>query len=285
MKNNNGKIAIAIVAMFVVALSVVGFTYAYFTAQVQGNKNAATSVEVTAGTMVIKYDMGDKIETDQIVPGWKNDGKMFYDPKYSVKVENGISKITAVSTDDFGEGEGKLAAAPSVDSTKYGLKDPVTFTVTNTGTRDSYYKVSLESMVNNLNVAINDDDNLTYTVYVAENIAVDENGKPVDGEGNERTLTDADYSAQLTNVIFDEDKSAKDVLFGSDETPVTLSPGKANFYKIIFHYHETDTNQTDSSKLEVAFAATVKVVGLGEKVTNTENTVAKTTTQAPEQGE
>ena len=31
MDNNNKRIAIAIVAMFVVALSIIGFTYAYFT--------------------------------------------------------------------------------------------------------------------------------------------------------------------------------------------------------------------------------------------------------------
>ena len=38
-KNNNGKLAIAIVAMFVVALSIVGVTYAYFTSQTVYNES------------------------------------------------------------------------------------------------------------------------------------------------------------------------------------------------------------------------------------------------------
>ena len=52
MERNNGKIAIAIVAMFVVALSIVGFTYAYFVANVEGNTD--TNVTVTSGELILK---------------------------------------------------------------------------------------------------------------------------------------------------------------------------------------------------------------------------------------
>ena len=66
MKNNNGKIAIAIVAMFVVALSVVGFTYAYFTATVKGNE-ANESVKVTAGKLEIVYGSGTKLQAQNLL--------------------------------------------------------------------------------------------------------------------------------------------------------------------------------------------------------------------------
>ena len=64
MEKNNGKIAIAIVAMFVVALSIVGFTYAYFVASVTNN-DADTSVQVTAGELVSK-NKNEKTETYEL---------------------------------------------------------------------------------------------------------------------------------------------------------------------------------------------------------------------------
>lgn len=96
---NNGKIAIAIVAMFVVALSVVGFTYAYFTASVKGN-SAEKSVEVTAGKLKVIYASSQSIKANNIVPGWINDGAHYYDTVYSrTDVGGGNIHISAITDD------------------------------------------------------------------------------------------------------------------------------------------------------------------------------------------
>jgi len=283
MKNNNGKVAIAIVAMFVVALSVVGFTYAYFTASVQGNEKNNESVKVTAGTMVVSYDMGDKITANNIIPGWKNDGKTFYDPVYSIQKDaNNISRITAVSIDDFGTGEGKLAAEPSVgnistleeDAVKtllapYGLRDAVTFNVANTGSREAYYSVALTAMENNLSHDANTEDdvevyddrvNLVYSVYVSNT----EDGEYV----LDTTLG--------TNGVIPFGTAATSSIYARVALPV----GEARYYKIIFHYKEANVNQTASDNNPNAFRATVTVDGLEEQVVDQNNTTPETTTTA-----
>ena len=159
---NNGKIAIAIVAMFVVALSVVGFTYAYFTAQVQGN-TATKSVEVTAGRLEVLYAQGNKIEAQNIVPGWISDGVHYYDPIYSQGAEitpgSGIYPITAVTTTDH--------ATKSDDSTPGsadGITSPVTITVSNTAnnTGDNNYVIRLTNITNG--IASTDQANLKVTL-------------------------------------------------------------------------------------------------------------------------
>lgn len=148
MKSNNGKIAIAIVAMLVVALSIVGFTYAYFTASVGAN-TAESSVNVQAGVLKVAYKTGNIITATNIVPGWASDSKMIYHPTASVD-ENG--NISAVSIDD-------------VEDTTYdgNVVDPVTFTVQNTGdeTNTAYYAIRLTGIKNE----IVDQDNLTVSLY------------------------------------------------------------------------------------------------------------------------
>lgn len=165
MKENNGKIAIAVVAMFVVALSIVGFTYAYFTAQVKGN-TADKSVEVTAGKLSIVYANGNEISAKNIVPGWISDGKHYYDSMCSssldtVKIgDKEVHKITAVSTEtvDLRSNPKKCSSTdtrvPSVvsPSSDDGLTNPVTFTVKNAddNTGDNKYVIRLTGIQNTL---------------------------------------------------------------------------------------------------------------------------------------
>ena len=158
MKENNGKIAIAVVAMFVVALSIVGFTYAYFTAQVKGN-TADKSVEVTAGKLSIVYANGDEILAQNIVPGWISDGKHYYDSMCSSSIDTdaaGNHKITAVSTDVVKDGKCSTTdtRVPSVAVPKAadGLTTPVTFTVKNAAdnTGDNKYIIRLKGITNGL---------------------------------------------------------------------------------------------------------------------------------------
>lgn len=160
---NNGKIAIAIIAMFVVALSVVGFTYAYFTARVQGNE-ADKSVEVTAGKLEIKYTKGNKIVAQNLVPGWVSDGKHFYDPQYSkgeeVTGQTGVYKITAVSTDNHAT---KSDGTTPTDAD--GIETNATFTIQNTADNagDNTFVIRLKDVTNGLDTA--DQPNLYVALY------------------------------------------------------------------------------------------------------------------------
>lgn len=158
MKENNGKIAIAVVAMFVVALSIVGFTYAYFTAQVKGN-TADKSVEVTAGKLSIVYANGNEILAQNIVPGWISDGDHYYDTMCSSSVdtdENGNHKITAVKKSDLTDG--KCSATDTRNAANIdpkaadGITTPVTFTVKNAtdNTGDNKYVIRLTNITNGL---------------------------------------------------------------------------------------------------------------------------------------
>ena len=170
MKENNGKIAIAVVAMFVVALSIVGFTYAYFTAQVKGN-TADKSVEVTAGKLSIVYANGNEILAQNIVPGWVSDGKHYYDSMCSSSIDTdaaGNHKITAVSTDVVKDGKCSTTdtRVPSVAVPKAadGITNPVTFTVKNAtdNTGDNKYVIRLTNITNGL--ATGDQANFVLTL-------------------------------------------------------------------------------------------------------------------------
>lgn len=156
---NNGKIAVAIVAMFVVALSIVGFTYAYFTAQVKGNEKDK-SVDVVAGKLAITYANGDEILAQNIVPGWISDGNHYYDNMCSSSIDtdaDGNHKITAVKKSDLTE-DGNCSATDtrkaSVTDPKAadGLTTPVTFTVKNAAdnTGDNKYIIRLKGITNGL---------------------------------------------------------------------------------------------------------------------------------------
>lgn len=173
---NNGKIAVAIVAMFVVALSIVGFTYAYFTAQVKGN-TADKSVDVVAGKLAITYANGNEILAQNIVPGWISDGDHYYDSKCSSSLdtdEAGNHKITAVKKSDLAAGKCSATdqrdAAVTSPTAADGLTTPVTFTVKNAddNTGDNKYIIRLKSITNGLAAA--DQTNFVLTLKQGETV-------------------------------------------------------------------------------------------------------------------
>lgn len=224
MKNNNGKIAIAIVAMFVVALSVVGFTYAYFTATVSGN-DASKSVEVTAGRLEIVYGNGTLITAQNLVPGWTSDGKHYYDAQYSSTDSNkdGIYEIKAVTTDTYAKkSDGTEPKAAD------GITTNATFTVSNSSdnTGDNDYVIRLKAITNGL--ATNDQQYLWVTLY---------SGSSVVWSGN--------LAASGSQVIV----PAARTIGVNDE---------AQNYSISLTYQNVDAEQTSKG---ASVAATVEVIG------------------------
>lgn len=189
-QDNNGKIAIAIVAMFVVALSIVGITYAYFTVSVVGNKTEK-SVEVQAGVLEIVYTEGNEIDAKNIVPGWISDGEHYFDSKLSsyIPAETDLNGNGVYDSDVVGEtavmkdgkevkavkavtkaeceaaGDGCAQQNPTKDD---GITGPVTFSVANTSRNagDNAYIVKLVEISNGIaqNNA-SDAENLTYELY------------------------------------------------------------------------------------------------------------------------
>ena len=145
MEKNNGKIAIAIVAMFVVALSIVGVTYAYFVASVQGNTGEDQRVvEVKAGVLKVAYENGDVLEATGIVPGWKSDNDMVYNSIASVSTVDGETRITAVKNSTLTDEQKKGTTTAPVA--------PVTFDVTDESTEGetAYYGIRLVEVTNEL---------------------------------------------------------------------------------------------------------------------------------------
>ena len=168
MEKRNGKVAIAIVAMFVVALSIVGVTYAYFVASVTQNSNTE-SVKVQAGILEVEYVRGGQITANNLVPGWESDGAHYYDPVYSVTNDSGTLKVTAITTTQHAtksncteETPGDGTCDPGEDD---GITDPAKFSVTtssrNTGT--STYVVTMKDVTNTLAAA--DKTNMTWELY------------------------------------------------------------------------------------------------------------------------
>ena len=241
MEKNNGKIAIAIVAMFVVALSVVGFTYAYFTAQVQGN-TADKSVEVTAGKLAIVYANGNEILAQNLVPGWVSDDAHFYDSQYSLAVDasgnyltdaDGNYKIVAVNTAD---------CAKKSDGQNPGTADgkvgPVTFSVSNAtdNTGDNAYIIRLKDISNGLAEA--DRVNFFVTLYNTDTNTVVWSGNLLS------TSPQVIVSEPLT--------------IAKTYTDSTLT-ANAQDYKIVATYKNIDGAQSSKG---VSVKATVEIVGV-----------------------
>lgn len=248
MEKNNGKIAIAIVAMFVVALSVVGFTYAYFTATVKGNEKD-TSVKVTAGELSIVYSSGKTLTAQNVVPGWTSDGKHYYDIEYS-KTDSGqrdennniIYAISAVSTDEHNEKS--TGGAPK---TADGIADRVPFTVRNADENDGDTKYIIK--LNNINNGITDaadakhlwvtlystatsDSGTTYTPIWSGNLAagtgsgsqiIVPSARTIANDGPEQT-----YAVGLTyQNVTDGEQSAKGATISATVEVVGVQENKA----------------------------------------------------------
>lgn len=263
---NNGKIAIAIVAMFVVALSVVGFTYAYFTARVQGNA-ADKSVEVTAGKLEIKYTAGNKIVAQNLVPGWVSDGKHFYDAQYSkgeeVAGQTGVYKITAVSTDNHDK-----KSDGTTPGEADGITSNATFTIQNTtdNAGDNTFVIRLKDVTNGLATA--DQPNLYVALYetgtteplwIGNLVATSAEGQTI--VSAPITLTKADtaahnYEVELIYANVDADQNSKNVgVVATLEVVPVVQSG-------------SDYVDEDGDKVTLAAASTVTRASLDAKITN-----------------
>ena len=223
MKNNNGKIAIAIVAMFVVALSVVGFTYAYFVASVNNNVDNH-QVEVQAGVLKINYDNGQTLTATDIVPGWKSDNDMVYNSIASVSTVDGVTQITAVKKSTLTEDQ----LANGTTTTPVA---PVTFEVKDQSTNDAtaYYGIRLVEVNNGLYA--NEPNNFKVTLTEATNGAVTaEGGYTLTAAGTQKV-----------------------------SEAIAITGGATHTYTLSAEYVEAGVQQSGTGK-NVSF--TVEVVGL-----------------------
>ena len=228
MEKNNGKIAIAIVAMFVVALSVVGFTYAYFVATVNNNKTDE-KITVQAGTLKVAYGNGQTLTAKNIVPGWKSDGDMVYNSIASVSTEEvevegkkvNETRITAVSFKGLTEDQ-------KTKGTTTEVVNPVTFTVKDESTKNAtaYYGIRLKGVTNELYAT--EPNNFLVTLTGTDGTKI-ENYK----------LTDA-----TTQIL---------------SQPISITGSETVTYTLSAEYVEANAKQTGTDK-DVAF--TVEVVGL-----------------------
>lgn len=232
---NNGKIAIAIVAMFVVALSVVGFTYAYFTASVVRNQDEKTT-EVTAGMLEVNYTQNKTMTAQKVIPGWESDGLHYFGTETATK-EDGTTELRTKA----------MKAADTADVTAKGLKaadgitGPAAFNVANTArtTGKSTYVIKLINIING--IAANnatDASNLTYELYSVN--AAD-------------TYTGGTRIATGKLPATGEEKVISNV--------IEINKGAATqYYYLMLKYADTGKSQNDSQAATVSL--TVKVVGV-----------------------
>ena len=278
---NNGKIAIAIVAMFVVALSVVGFTYAYFTAQVRGN-TGVKSVEVTAGRLEVLYEHGNVIRANNVVPGWVSNGTYYYDPVYSTKVLDPIVsgdsttyKIVAVKTNNTvtcTNGSSSVASsctdtAVASPTSADGITAPIAFSVSNTNnnTADTKYIIVLRDIENNIAAA--DKENMKVTLYSGTFDSQQPDAYKTATPIWSGTLADTTASGSYQIIV--------------PKVETIANGGSAkNYFLVMTYVNAADTQENatagnqDSSKA-VSVSATVEIIGVEQNpagdITSTTN--------------
>jgi len=271
-KNGNVKVVIAIVIMLIVSLSVVGFTYAYFNTQLQGNKEN-TSIEVGSGTMKVDFEFGQILKARNIVPGWISDEYHYYDPVLSIVDEKNETtgevtrKITA-ATLDVGKvlkKDAGLTTAPKFDDDNPLVAKPVSFTVKNTGDVFTKYAINLNVTKNEFITDDFQDDADNLVVYLIKS----EDWKEGELSFGSAPLTE---TAEIKLYTIDED-SGKKIM-----NPIVtldayeyLAVGTSQSYYIVLGYkNNPDVSQNDSMKK--IFQANVEIVGLGQYAKETTTT-------------
>ena len=224
---NNGKIAIAIVAMFVVALSVVGFTYAYFTASVVRNQDEKTT-EVTAGMLEVNYTQNKTMNAQKVIPGWESDGLHYFGTE-NVNGELRTKALVAANDEDV-TSKGLTAAD--------GITKPAAFNVASTArsTGKSTYVIKLIDITNGIaakNAA--DAANLTYELY---------------------SVNAADTYTGGTKVASGQLPTADTVI----SKVIEIDKGVTQYYYLMLKYADTAASQNNSQAANIK--ATVKVVGV-----------------------
>ena len=246
MERKNGKVAIAIVAMFVVALSIVGITYAYFTAGITNN-SATKSISASAGKLVVSYTEGqDTIVVSNIVPGWMTDNDSYYDPLYSAVNDNGTIKITAVK-------ESETQQTPTVDPTDYGQQEPYYFQIGpgqgNTGTVT--YAIMLYNIENGIPAA--DQTNFEWRLYTYDDTAVD-----LEDEGGNFDYTEGTALTDWIDLAPGTAQSPGSQLVAIDTTNNTTGTKK---YFLMLRYNN-NTSASQNTSQDVTVYADIKVVGV-----------------------
>lgn len=224
---NNGKIAIAIVAMFVVALSVVGFTYAYFTASVKPNQDEKTT-EVTAGMLEVNYTQNRTMTAQKVIPGWESDGLHYYGTKVVDGVLQTEAQVAANDSDVTSKG---LTAAD-------GITKPAAFNVASTdrSTGKSTYVIKLIDITNGIATKNSTDAaNLTYELY---------------------SVGAADTYTGGTKVASGQLPTADTVI----SKVIEIDPNVTQYYYLMLKYADTGASQNDSQAATIKL--TVKVVGV-----------------------
>lgn len=136
-QKTNGKIVVAILVMFAVAISIIGFTYAYFTATFNTN-NQDKSVTVTAGKLMANFTGTNAINVSNIVPGWLSNGLSYYDSNLALANGGKIfaTELTLTApegqdptyTDYYGAG---VSSDVKWAYEQKGLTQPIQFSVAN----------------------------------------------------------------------------------------------------------------------------------------------------------
>ena len=236
-RNNNVRIALAIIAMFIIALSIIGVTYAYFTARISGN-TTTKSVTVQAGKLEVTYQTSNVINAQGIVPGWISDGRHYFDPTkrdtsghivaQEVGVTSGVDSVSDIPT--------------SYKTAAYGYHLPAKFTVKNTGTNTAYYGIKLINITNQIGQigSNNDQDNVVVKIYKGTydgSAALDEakivyNDKLGSG------------SSKNTNAVF------------------KVEPNNTNNLYLVLEYNNANYDQSQNMGKNVSL--TVQVVGVAE---------------------
>ena len=252
MKNNNGKIAIAIVAMFVVALSIVGVTYAYFTATVTENADTAKEVIVTAGSMEVEYTGGKTFTASNLLPGWSNNSDKYYDAVHSAKYDSasGETRYSAVSKSEL-TSKGETVTYYGGSEATAGMAAPVTFSVTNTGDNDAAYTVKMEVVSNSINTT----GDLTYIAYAANTETALSSNDPA---------TLASYKIK-EGTIGAATATAETYLEIDPNVKLGTTTNTAKYYKIIFTYADNgDQSTTDNNQQNKSFQTKMHVIGLDQ---------------------
>lgn len=238
MKNNNVRIIILIIAMFMVSLSIIGFTYAYFTAQITGNPTN-DNVKVTSGNLEVTFTSSSTITASGIVPGWKSDGRSWYDPM----ARDSAGHIIAQHID------GSTTAVPTNYKTKeYGYALPSKFTVKSTGdsTNNAYYAVELTSITNQITKISTDntwDDTKNMMVYLYKGT--------YDGTtdlSSDKVIWSSALNSSNSQII---------------PKVFEIAPTHTNNLYVVLEY-KNDTTHDQSQNMGKAVSATVKIVGVAK---------------------
>lgn len=277
-QKTNGKIVIAILAMFAVAISIIGFTYAYFTATFNQNL-LDKSVTINAGELVANFIGTNTIDVKNVVPGWKSDGLTYYDATVAQSHNGQIFATTLSNPADY-------YSANEITKKEYesnGLTAPIQFRVENdSNSPDAVsYIIRLTNIVN----GIYDATTTTSDETLKDNLTADLANLRVHLYSGQYNYAQENYggtlisSFQLDSGVNDSDvqiltsRSSSTAL----NTPHTIAKGgDAQYYFVIFEYlNEEDEVDGDgnvtSSGLQLAqnvsISAKVDIIGVQESNT------------------